>query len=71
MRKPVKTSLIIPVELHARLSAAASLRQMDRNAFVIEAITVAVRGIVVSDRTKEAPPSPAVDAYEDRQSEAA
>jgi hypothetical protein len=51
-RTSVKASLLVDVETHARWSAAASLRGMDRNAFAVEALKEALRGIVVVDRRK-------------------
>jgi hypothetical protein len=51
-RKSVKTSLVVDVELHARWSAAASLRGMDRNAFAVECLRGALKGIVIIDRRR-------------------
>jgi hypothetical protein len=48
----VKASILVGVELHARWSAAASLRGMDRSAFAVEAIAEACKGIIVVDRRK-------------------
>jgi hypothetical protein len=48
----VKASVLVDVELHARWSAAAALRGIDRSAFAAEAIREACRGIVVVDRRK-------------------
>jgi hypothetical protein len=36
--KTIKASSCVDVELHARWSAAASLRGMDRSAFAVEAL---------------------------------
>jgi hypothetical protein len=51
-RKFVKASILVDVELHARWSAAASLRGMDRSAFAVEALRTACKGIVVIDRSR-------------------
>jgi hypothetical protein len=48
----VKSSLIVSRHLHCRWHAAASLSGMTANAFAVEALTVALRGIVVHDRRK-------------------
>jgi hypothetical protein len=50
----VKASVLVGVELHARWSAAAALRGIDRSAFAAEAIAEACRGIIVVDRRKGA-----------------
>lgn len=50
--KFVKASLSVDVDLHARWSAAAALRRMDRNAFAVEALTTALKGIHIIDRRK-------------------
>ncbi len=52
VRKSVKASILVDVELHARWSAAASLRGMDRSAFAVEALRAATKGIIVIDKTK-------------------
>lgn len=52
VRSTVKASLTVGVDLHARWAAAAALRGLDRNAFAVEALTEAVRGIVIIDRRK-------------------
>lgn len=52
-QKTVKTSLVVDVELHSRWSAAASLRGCDRNAFAVEALRSALKGIVVIDRSRK------------------
>jgi hypothetical protein len=52
--KTVKASVLVGVELHARWSAAAALRGIDRSAFAAEAIAEACRGIIVVDRRKAA-----------------
>ena len=57
-RKPVKASILVDVELHARWSAAASLRGMDRSAFAVEALRSACKGIIVIDKSRK----PADDA---------
>ncbi len=51
-RQSVKASILVDVETHARWAAAAALRGMDRNAFAVEALKEALRGIVVVDRRK-------------------
>lgn len=61
-RTSVKASLLVDVETHARWSAAAALRGMDRNAFAVEALKEALRGIIVVDRRKSSDRS----AYTDR-----
>ncbi len=50
--KTVKASLSVDVDLHARWAAAAALRSMDRNAFAVEALTTALKGIHIIDRRK-------------------
>jgi hypothetical protein len=52
-RKTVKTSVSVDVSLHAKWSAAASLRGMDRNAFAVEAITAATKGIIIIDKSRK------------------
>jgi hypothetical protein len=54
--KSVKASLLVDVELHARWAAAAALRGMDRNAFAVEALTAALKGIHIIDRRKQSGP---------------
>lgn len=49
-KSTVRASLTVGVDLHARWSAAASLRGMDRNAFAVEALTEALKGLVIIDR---------------------
>jgi hypothetical protein len=44
--------VLVGVELHARWSAAAALRGIDRSAFAAEAIAEACRGVIVVDRRK-------------------
>lgn len=63
--KTVKVSAALGVELHARLSAAASLRGTTRNAILVEALTESLKGIVAFDRGKPSRRS----AGEDRQGE--
>jgi hypothetical protein len=46
----VKCTVILDVATHARLAAAAALRGCDRSTFAAEAITEALKGIVVFDR---------------------
>lgn len=52
-RKPVKASILVDVELHAKWSAAASLRGMDRSAYAVEALRVATKGIIVIDKSRK------------------
>ena len=51
--RTIKTSLTVDVSLHARWSAAASLREQDRNAFAVEALRAALKGIVIVDRSRK------------------
>jgi hypothetical protein len=51
----VKSSLHVSRELHSRWQAAASIRGMTANAFAVEALTEALRGIVVIDRNRAKP----------------
>lgn len=53
-RRTVKSSLLVDAELHARWSAAASLRGTSNNAFAVEALTEALKGLVIIDRRKSA-----------------
>ena len=53
-RKLVKTSVLVDAELHARWSAAASLRGMSNTAYAVEALTESLRGLVIIDRRKSA-----------------
>lgn len=48
----VKSSLTVGRDLHSRWQAAASLRGMTANALAVEALTEALRGIVVVDRSR-------------------
>jgi hypothetical protein len=50
MRETVKTSIVLDVELAAKLAAAAALRRCTQNAIVVEALTESIGGIVVFDR---------------------
>jgi hypothetical protein len=52
--KTVKTSVILDVEDHTRVSAAAGLRGMTMNAFIVEALQFATKSIVLFDRSKKA-----------------
>lgn len=52
-RKSVKASILVDVELHARWSAAAALRGMDRSAFAVEALRAACKGIIVIDKSRK------------------
>jgi HicB family len=49
----VKTSVLLDGELHARLSAAASMAGMDKNAYIVEALRTATKSIVLFDRSKQ------------------
>lgn len=66
-RKSVKASILVDVELHARWSAAASLRGMDRSAFAVEALRTAVKGIHIIDRSRSGKDEVASSDEEDRQ----
>jgi hypothetical protein len=48
----VKSSIVVGRDLHTRWHAAASMRGMTANALAVEALTEAVRGIVVIDRNR-------------------
>lgn len=50
--RTVKTSLVLSVELHSKLSAAASLSSQSNNAFITDVLTEALRGLVLIDRRK-------------------
>lgn len=52
-RKSVKASILVDVELHAKWSAAASLRGMDRSAYAVEALRTATKGIIVIDKSRK------------------
>ena len=52
-RKSVKASILVDVKLHARWSAAASLRGMDRSAFAVEALRTACEGIIIIDKSRK------------------
>jgi hypothetical protein len=54
IERTVKTSLVLGVELHTKLAAAAAMQGVDRNALVVEILTEALGGIVVFDRRKGA-----------------
>jgi hypothetical protein len=69
-RRQVKASVLVDAELSARWAAAAALRGQTRNAFAIDALTEALRGIVVFDRRKSAGHA-SPDTREDRQEETA
>jgi len=53
VRKSVKASILVDVKLHARWSAAASLRGMDRSAFAVEALRTACEGIIIIDKSRK------------------
>ena len=44
--------MVVDVELHARWSAAASLRGMDRSAWAAEVLAEALKGFLIIDRRK-------------------
>jgi hypothetical protein len=48
----VKSSIVVSRDTHTRWQAAASIRGMTANAFAVEALTEALRGIVVIDRNR-------------------
>ena len=48
----VKSSIVVSREVHTRWQAAASIRGMTANAFAVEALTTALRGILVIDRNR-------------------
>jgi hypothetical protein len=66
-RKTVKSSVIVDVDLHARWSAAASLRGLDRNAFAVEAIRSATKHIIIIDRSRTRADDGDSSAPDDRQ----
>lgn len=53
-RKFVSASVRLDVATHARVAAAAALAGVDRSAWINEAITLHLQGIVVFDRRKSA-----------------
>lgn len=78
VERTVKTSLVLGVELHTKLAAAAAMRGLDKNAVVVEALTEALGGIVVFDRRKavdrvkaEDRQGPALEISSDADSDAA
>jgi hypothetical protein len=54
--KPVKTTLSLDVDLHARLCAKAAKRRMGVSALVVEFIRAGLRGFVVIDRGESSDP---------------
>lgn len=52
-RNLVRASILIDVELHARWSACAALRRVDRSAFAVDALTEACRSLVLFDRASQ------------------
>ena len=52
VRKFVSASVRLDVGTHARVAAAAALAGVDRSTWINRAITDALKGIVVFDRTK-------------------
>ena len=51
--RTVKCTVLLRVETHAKLAAAAALRGCDRSTFAAEAIEQALRGVVVIDRRRK------------------
>lgn len=49
--RPVKTTLSLDVDLHARLKAKAARRRMGISALAVEYIQAGLRGFVVIDRS--------------------
>jgi hypothetical protein len=47
--KSVKVTAILGIELHAKLSAAAALPGITKNAILVDALTEALKGIVAFD----------------------
>lgn len=66
VRNLVRASILVDVETHAKWSAAASLRRMDRSTFAVNAIAEACRSIVLFDRAN----GPDQGKSRDRQGEA-
>jgi hypothetical protein len=50
--KTVKATVVVDVDLHAKWSAAASLRGMDRSAWAAEVLAEALKGLLIIDRRK-------------------
>lgn len=50
----VKCTVLLRVETHARLAAAAALRGCDRSAFAAECIEAGLKGVIVIDKRKPA-----------------
>lgn len=46
----VKTSLTLDVDLHSRLSLAASLAGVSNNAFIADVLKDALKGLIVIDK---------------------
>jgi hypothetical protein len=55
-KRTVKTSLSLDTDLHARVNAAASLAGTSTNAFIVEVLTEALRGLILIDRRKSSGP---------------
>lgn len=51
-RSHVMASVKLDVATYARVSAAAALAGMDKSAFMSQAISVAVKGLVIIDRSR-------------------
>jgi hypothetical protein len=66
-RRYVKATVTVDVRTHALWSAAAALRGMDRSAFAVEALTSALKGLVLVDR-RGGPDGDSDPVVEDRQS---
>lgn len=52
--RTIKTSLTLDSDLHARLNAAASLAGTSTNAFVVDVLIEALRGLILIDKRKTA-----------------
>jgi hypothetical protein len=61
VRTHVKASLIVSRDLHTRWHAAASLSGVTANAFAVEVLAEALRGIIVVDRRKSSDPGESED----------
>src|SRR4051812_35772037 len=58
-QETVKCTVLLRVEVHARLAAAAALRKCDRSTFAAECIENGLKGLIVIDKRK---PSNHVDS---------
>lgn len=52
--RTVKCTVLLRVETHARLAAAAALRGCDRSTFAAECIETGLKGVIVIDKRKPA-----------------